>query len=94
VQDAREQGLDIAGDSGLLQQMMKSVLVAALAEAMTDHLGYEPGDPSGRGSGNSRNGNTSKTLLSESGPVPLETPRDRAGTFEPRIVPEGRSSAR
>ncbi len=89
VQEAREHGLDIAGDQGLLQQMMKSVLEAALAEELTDHLGYEPGDPSGRGTGNSRNGTTSKTLLTESGPVPLETPRDRAGTFEPRIVPKG-----
>ncbi len=69
--------------------MMKSVLEAALAEELTDHLGYEPGDPAGRGSGNSRNGRTPKTLLTESGPVSLETPRDRAGTFEPQIVPKG-----
>ena len=89
VQEAREQGLDIAGDSGLLQQMMKSVLEAALAEELTDHLGYEPGDPAGRGTGNSRNGSTPKTLLTESGPVELDTPRDRAGTFEPQIVPKG-----
>jgi putative transposase len=89
VAEAREQGLDIAGDSGLLQQMVKSVLEAALAEELTDHLGYEPGDPAGRGSGNSRNGTTPKTLLTEAGPVPLETPRDRAGTFEPQIVPKG-----
>jgi putative transposase len=66
VQEAREQGLDIAGPSGLLQQMMKSVLEAALAEELTDHLGYEAGDPSGRGTGNSRNGSTAKTLLTES----------------------------
>ncbi len=89
VQEAREQGLDIAGDTGLLQQMMKSVLEAALAEELTDHLGYEPGDLAGRGTGNSRNGSTSKTLLTDSGPVPLDTPRDRAGTFEPQIVPKG-----
>jgi putative transposase len=89
VTRAREEGLDIAGDSGLLQQMMKSVLEAALAEELTDHLGYEPGDPAGRGSGNSRNGSTGKTLLTETGPVALETPRDRAGTFEPQIVRKG-----
>ena len=89
VAQAREEGLDIAGDSGLLQQMMKSVLEAALAEELTDHLGYEPGDPAGRGSGNSRNGTTGKTLLTESGPVQLDTPRDRNGTFEPQIVPKG-----
>ena len=86
---AREEGVEVTGTSGLLGQMVKSVLEAALAEEMTDHLGYEHGDPAGRGSGNSRNGSTAKTLLTESGPVELETPRDRAGTFEPVIVAKG-----
>jgi len=89
VAQAREEGLDIAGNSGLLQQMMKSVLEVALTEELTDHLGYEPGDPAGRGSGNSRNGTTPKTLLTDVGPVELETPRDRAGTFEPQLVRKG-----
>jgi putative transposase len=89
VAEAREAGIDVAGDSGLIAQMMKAVLEAALAEELTDHLGYEPGDPAGRGSGNSRNGSTSKTLLTEAGPVELETPRDRAGSFEPKIVRKG-----
>lgn len=89
VAQAREEGLDIAGDAGLLGQMMKSVLEAALAEELTEHLGYEHGDPGGRGSGNSRNGSTPKTLLTEAGPVELETPRDRAGTFTPQIVRKG-----
>jgi putative transposase len=89
VHEAREDGVEITGESGLLASMMKSVLEAALNEELTDHLGYEPGDPVGRGSGNSRNGTTSKTLLTESGPVELETPRDRNGTFEPLIVRKG-----
>src|SRR3954454_2550150 len=89
VARAREEGLDIAGDSGLLGQMMKSVLEAALAEELTDHLGYEAGDPGGRGSGNSRNGSTPKTVLTAAAPVQLETPRDGAGTFEPQIVRKG-----
>jgi putative transposase len=89
VAQAREEGLEVTGESGLLQQMMKSVLEAALAEELTDHLGYEPGDPVGRGSGNSRNGTTGKTLLTEAGPVELETPRDRAGSFDPQIVRKG-----
>jgi putative transposase len=89
VEQAREEGLEITGESGLLQQMMKSVLEAALNEELTDHLGYEHGDPVGRGSGNSRNGTTSKTVLTESGPVELDTPRDRAGSFEPVIVRKG-----
>jgi putative transposase len=69
--------------------MMKSVLEAALGEELTDHLGYEPGDPAGRGGGNSRNGSMPKTVLTEAGPVELETPRDRAGSFEPQIVRKG-----
>lgn len=89
VAQAREEGLDIAGDSGLLGQLMKSVLEAALAEELTDHLGYEPGDPAGRGSGNSRNGSMPETVLTEAGPVELGTPRDRAGSFEPQIVRKG-----
>jgi putative transposase len=89
LERARAEGLEVTGESGLLQQMMKSVLEAALEEELTDHLGYESGDPAGRGSGNSRNGSTAKTLLTESGPVPLDTPRDRAGTFEPIIVRKG-----
>lgn len=89
VEQARAQGLEVTGPEGLLQQMVKSVLEAALAEEITDHLGYEHGDPGGRGSGNSRNGSTSKTVLTDSGPVEIDTPRDRAGTFEPVIVRKG-----
>jgi len=89
VAQAREEGVEITGSSGLLQQMMKSVLEAALTEELSDHLGYEHGDPAGRGSGNSRNGTSAKTLLTESGPVRLDTPRDRSGTFEPQIVRKG-----
>ena len=50
---------------------------------MTHHLGYEAGDPAGRGSGNSRNGSTSKTVNTINGPVRIEAPRDRNGSFEP-----------
>jgi putative transposase len=89
VEQARADGVDIAGSAGLLQQLMKSVLEAALAEELTDHLGYEHGDPAGRGSGNSRNGSTSKTVLTEAGAVELETPRDRDGSFAPQIVRKG-----
>jgi putative transposase len=56
---------------------------------MTGHLGYVKGDPAGRGSGNSRNGSTGKTVATEVGDVALAVPRDRAGTFEPRLVPKG-----
>ena len=53
---------------------------------LTDHLGYEPhAEPPG-GTGNTRNGSTPKTLITDNGPVPIDTPRDRDGSFEPKIV--------
>jgi putative transposase len=69
--------------------MVKAVLERGLAAELTGHLGYEKGDPAGRGSANSRNGTTPKTLATEIGPVGLAVPRDRAGSFEPRLVPKG-----
>jgi putative transposase len=89
IAQAREQGVELLGEQGLLKQMTKAVLERALAEELTDHLGYEVGDPSGAGSGNSRNGYTPKQLLTEAGTVELEVPRDRNGTHEPRIVRKG-----
>jgi transposase-like protein len=69
----------------------KAVLERALAEEMTGHLGYERHDPAGRGSGNSRNGMTAKTVLTDVGAVDLAVPRDRNGTFEPQIVRKGQT---
>jgi putative transposase len=89
IEQAREQGVELLGEGGLLKQMTKAVLERALAEELTDHLGYEVGDPAGHGSGNSRNGYTPKRLLTEAGPIDLEVPRDRAGTHEPLIVRKG-----
>ena len=80
---------DLLGDEGLFKQLKKALLERALGAELTDHLGYERGDPSGRGSGNSRNGHSGKTVLTEDGEVELEVPRDRKGTFEPAIVPKG-----
>ena len=82
-------GLALTGEGGLLPELVKAVLERGLAAELTDHLGYEKGDPAGRGSANSRNGTSPKTLASEVGPVPLAVPRDRAGSFEPRLVPKG-----
>jgi len=84
---ARAEGVELLGEGGLLKQMTKAVLERALAEELTDHLGYEPHERAG--SGNARNGTTPKRLLTEVGPIDLEVPRDRAGTFAPRIVPKG-----
>ena len=87
VRLAREKGLSLTGPDGLLKQLTKTVIESALAEEMTEHLGYEKHDPAGAGTGNIRNGLRGKTVLTEhSGPVDIEVPRDRAGTFEPQIV--------
>jgi putative transposase len=87
VRLAREQGLSLTGPDGLLKQLTKTVIETALSEEMTEHLGYEKHDPAGAGTGNIRNGTRGKTVLTEaSGPVEIEVPRDRAGTFEPQIV--------
>jgi putative transposase len=68
--------------------MTKAVLERALQAEMTDHLGYDFADPAGHRSGNSRNGRSSKTVSTASGPVTLDVPRDRNGTFTPQIVPK------
>ncbi|WP_428841530.1 transposase, partial [Georgenia thermotolerans] len=86
---AGQGGIALTGEGGFLPELIRSVLERGLAAELSDHLGYERGDPAGRGSPNSRNGSTDKTLQSEVGQVPLSTPRDRAGTFEPRLVPKG-----
>jgi Transposase, Mutator family len=87
VRLAKEQGLSLTGPDGLLKQLTKTVLETSLNEEMTEHLGYEKHDPAGAGTGNIRNGTRGKTVLTEhSGPVEIDVPRDRAGTFEPQIV--------
>ena len=80
---------DLLGEEGLFKQLKKALLERALGAELTDHLGYEKGDPSGRGTGNSRNGHSGKTVLTEDGAVDLAVPRDRNGSFEPAIVPKG-----
>src|SRR5436305_10258775 len=89
VEQAETGELALTGEGGFLPEMVRAVLERGLAAALTAHLGYETGDPAGRGSPNSRNGSSPKTLVTEVGNVPLDTPRDRAGTFEPRLVPKG-----
>ena len=75
---AQAEGVELLGPDGLLSQVTKAVLERALAEEMTGHLGYEKHDPAGRGSGNSGNGSTPKTVLTDVGAVGLAVPRDRA----------------
>jgi putative transposase len=77
---------DIIGENGLLKRLTKALLERALNAELTNHLGYEKHDPAGHNSGNSRNGVTSKTVKGEFGEIVVETPRDRNGSFEPRIL--------
>ena len=86
VDRARGDGLQLTGEGGLLQQLTKRVLESALDGEITDHVGYDKHDPAGKGSGNSRNGSRTKTVLTDVGPVEVRVPRDVAGTFEPQIV--------
>src|SRR6185437_8920126 len=74
---AQAEGVELLGPDGLLSQVTKAVLERALAEEMTGHLGYDKHDPAGRGSGNSRNGSSGKTVLTDIGAVDLAVPRDR-----------------
>ena len=77
---------EVLGENGLLKQLTKAVLERALQAELTRHLGYQKHDPAGNNSGNSRNGVTRKTLKGDFGEIELETPRDRNGSFEPKIV--------
>lgn len=87
VRMAKEQGLSLTGPDGLLKQLTKTVIETALDEEMTEHLGYEKHDTAGKQTANSRNGVRPKTVLTETtGPVEVDVPRDREGTFEPVIV--------
>jgi putative transposase len=83
---AREQGIELVGPDGLLNRLTKNVLETALEAEMDEHLGYGKHDVSGRGSGNSRNGTRTKTVMTEIGPVEIDVPRDTGATFDPQIV--------
>jgi putative transposase len=87
VAQAREQGIALTGPGGLLTGLTKQVLETALDAEMTEHLGHERGGVPGPG-GNVRNGRSAKTVRTEIGDVRIEVPRDRAGSFEPVMVPK------
>ena len=86
VEQARTDGVALTGPGGLLGGLTKKVLETALAAELTDHLGYEHGDP--RPDGNARNGTTPKTVRTDIGQVRIDVPRDRAGSFEPAVLPK------
>jgi putative transposase len=76
----------ITGPGGLLTQLAGRVIETALGAELSEHLGYPPGQAPPGGAGNQRNGSTPKTLKTELGEVPVRTPRDRAGSFDPQLV--------
>ena len=77
---------EIAGPGGLLAQLTRRLVERAMEVELTEHLGYEPhAEPPG-GTGNTRNGSSPKTLVTEHGQVAMDAPRDRNGTFAPKIV--------
>src|SRR6059058_2828752 len=80
---------EIVGPGGVLAQLTKRLVERAMAAELTEHLGYEPHQEPPGGTGNTRNGSTPKTLATEQGPVRIETPRDRKGSFEPQIIRKG-----
>jgi transposase-like protein len=86
VAQAKADGVSLTGPGGMLGKLTKMVLETALEAEMTAHLGYEAHDPAGRHGGNSRNGSRTKTVVTEVGPVQVEVPRDRDGSFAPAIV--------
>jgi putative transposase len=83
-------GLRLTGEGSMLGELVRAVLERALEAELTAHLGYEHNDRAGRGGGNGnyRNGTIAKTVQTGVGPVGLAVPRDRAGTFEPLLVPK------
>ena len=81
--------VELTGDGGLIPGLIKAALERGLQAELTDHLGYEKGDPEASMFANSRNGTTPKTVATQVGDVELDVPRDRDGTFTPRLVPKG-----
>ena len=77
---------DILGKNGLLKQLTKRLVERTLEAELSNHLGYEPHEPKGHGTGNNRNGKGDKTVQSESGAIDIKVPRDRNGTFEPKLI--------
>jgi len=80
---------DLLGKDGILEQLTKALVETALGAELTTHLGYEKGDRGRKRASNHRNGSSKKTLLGENGPVEIEVPRDREGTFEPQLIRKG-----
>ena len=89
VESSSERGVELTGEGGFLPELIKAVLERGMKAELADHLGYDKHDSAGRGSGNSRNGTSPKTVKTEVGSVIIDQPRDRAGTFKSYLVLPG-----
>jgi transposase-like protein len=81
-------GLRLTGEGSMPGELVAAVLQHALKGELAEHLGYGKHDTAGNGSGNSRNGYIAKTVQTGVGPVPVQVPRDRNGSFEPLLLPK------
>jgi len=88
MRQAKVDGIKLIGPGGLLAGITRRILNTALETEMSEHLGFDKGDPAGRGAVNVRNGYSAKTVQTDVGPVPVQVPRDRLGEFEPQIIPK------
>jgi len=71
-----------------VRRFKKAIVERALGGELTHHLGYSPGGAKPEGVANHRNGTSPKTVITDDGPLALDVPRDREGTFEPRLIPK------
>jgi len=79
-------GGSLIGPDGLVKELTKALVERMLSGEMNHHLGYQKHEVAGHGSGNSRNGNSKKTLKGETGEMTIAVPRDRNGSFEPQLI--------
>ena len=79
---------DFFGKEGVFARLFAKTMEQMLEAELSDHLGYEPYEAKGRNTGNNRNGHYGKKVRSSSGDVEIQVPRDRNGSFEPKIVPK------
>ena len=70
----------------IFQQFKKAFIERALGAEMSEHLGYAPGQGKPQGASNHRNGKSAKTVLTDTGALAIEVPRDRHGSFEPQLI--------
>jgi len=80
---------DLLGEGGLFKELKKALLERALSAELSDHLGYEKGNPKSKKTGNSRNGHGAKTVVGEDGEMSISVPRDRDASFQPQIIKKG-----